>query len=508
MDSKTKILTLDDLKTLSSDVRRSCERIAFCQGHFNVIHPGHLRFLQHAKSLGGCLVVAIHGTDHLPEEFQNQYFSEQERLAGVSALNLVDYVVLLTGDVTVETVIQSLKPDFYVLGKEFQHERADEVLKPIEILRVVGGQTVYHSGDVYSGRYSTHYAREKIDPDRVFQFYAACAKQAVDLGHLKEKLDDFSKCRLLVIGDLIIDSYVSCEAVGMSSEAPLIVAKELETENFLGGAGIVAAHVRALGASCDYLSVVGQDDVAALAAEKLEQAGVTAHLITDESRPTTFKTRYLVGNQKVFRLSRLKAHPLLPQVEARLIDELERVVANYQGIIVSDFNYGVLTERVIDTLTRLARDHSLILAADLQCSSQIGDIRKFRGYDLLCPNEREARISLHNQDAGLEWVANELLDTTQTKNLILKLGSAGFLAYARSGTPFRSQHFPALIANPLDVVGAGDSLLAMATTGLCCGLDIMESAALGACVAALAVQTMGNVPVQGEVLKDFLQGMN
>jgi len=508
MDSSGKILELGQLGQQISPIRTKGARVVLCQGHFNIVHPGHLRFLQRAKELGECLVVAVQGTDHLQEEYRSQYFSEQERLESVAALHLVDFVILLQVEFTIEWAIGEIGPDYYVVGKEFQHERAAEMQGQLQALEKVGGQVVYHADKAQSEGRIPHSSKEKIDRDRILQFYQACAKQSIDINALKDHLLRFSECRLLVIGDTIVDSYISCEAVGMSSEAPLIVAKELETEKYLGGAGIVAAHVKALGASCDYLSVVGADDAADFATEKLGEYGVNARLITDDSRPTTFKTRFLVGNQKVFRLSKLKDHALLPKIENRLIGELEAIAADYDGIIVSDFNYGVLTERVTNTLAELAQTHSLVLAADMQCSSQVGDIRKYHGYDLLCPNEKEARISLHSQEAGLEWIANELLETAAANNLILKLAGSGFIAYSRTGTPYRSQHFPALVSNPLDVVGAGDSLLAAVATSLCGKLDIMEAAALSVCVASLAVQVMGNVPVQAKTVKALLDSLS
>jgi rfaE bifunctional protein kinase chain/domain len=508
-----KIVEIDDLAASIAREREAGQRIVLCQGHFNVVHPGHVRFLQYAKNLGERLVVIVLGTGHLPDDFRSHYFNEEDRLANVEALHFVDYVYLLQGTSTPEGVIELLRPDYYVLGQEFEQELAGSVEEQLQVLKEAGGQVVFHSGGAEYGDRAPQSVREVLDRERLLQFLQTCAKQDVEIGKLKKKLADFSKCRLLVIGDMIVDSYVSCQALGMSSEAPLVVAKELESLNYLGGAGIVAAHVSALGASCEYLTVVGEDREAEFAADKLAAHGVKAHLIADRSRPTTFKTRFLIENQKVFRLSRLNDHPLLPVIEGQLIDRLIELAPHFDGVIVSDFNYGVMTKHVIETLAELAERHSFKLIGDLQCSSQIGDIRRLQGYDLLCPNEKEARISLHSRDAGLEWIAKEMFKTAATRNLILKLGASGLIAYTSYPSTanddlHRSQHFPALVSNPLDVMGAGDALLATTAISLCCGLDIMESAALGVCSAALAVQNMGNVPITTEALSAFLDNMN
>ena len=114
---------------------------------------------------------------------------------------------------------------------------------------------------------------------------------------------------------------------------------------------------------------------------------------------------------------------------------------------------------------------------------------------------------MSNQDDGVEYVANLLMSETRCSNLVLKLGADGFISYSKdinSNFVYR-QHFPALTMNPVDVTGAGDSLLASIAVGLSQGLTLMESSALGCCVAALAVQSMGNAPVDYHAVKNFIK---
>ena len=106
--------------------------------------------------------------------------------------------------------------------------------------------------------------------------------------------------RLIVLGDTIVDQYAACEAIGMSAEAPVVVVRELEHKNFIGGAAVVAAHISALGAKCDFISVVGADSTAELVSKELATQGIGNGLSRDPTRPTTFKKRYVVENQKLF----------------------------------------------------------------------------------------------------------------------------------------------------------------------------------------------------------------
>ena len=291
----------------------------------------------------------------------------------------------------------------------------------------------------------------------------------------------------------------------MSAEAPVLVVRELQRKNYVGGASIVASHIKALGAKCNFLSVVGNDDYADILREELIDQGINCHLIVDNSRPTTFKKRYVVENQKLFRVSRLNDHLLDQEIENQIIKKLEEIAPNVDGIVVSDFVYGVITPKIIKKILKLSKKHKLKVFGDIQCSSQIGMITKFNNFSLLCPNEREARIALQDKDSGLEILSNKLISYTNCERLIMKLGPQGFIAYDKlSQGQHVSQSFPTLSVNPLDVSGAGDSLLAIMAIALSKKNKFMHSAALACCIASIAVENMGNQPIKRSVLSDFV----
>ena len=147
-----------------------------------------------------------------------------------------------------------------------------------------------------------------------------------------------------------------------------------------------------------------------------------------------------------------------------------------------------------------------MLFGDLQCSSQVGSVTRFENFSLLCPNEREARLALQDKDSGLEQLSRRLLNTTGSERLVMKLGPEGFIAYdCTENGKLSIQPFPALSVNPLDVAGAGDSLLAVFSTGLASGQAMMPTAALACCMAALAVETMGNTPISAAALRSSLK---
>jgi len=140
----------------------------------------------------------------------------------------------------------------------------------------------------------------------------------------------------------------------------------------------------------------------------------------------------------------------------------------------------------------------------LQCSSQVGKVSKFSGFDLITPTEKESRIALEDNESGIEWIANTLMNNTNSKNMLIKLGSDGFIAYGNTKSSLERQNFPALVVNPVDVSGAGDSLFAAMSVAISSGANLMEASIIGACMASLAVREVGNIPIEMNRLSSYI----
>jgi len=507
---KKKILhgshALGHLKNLAA----SGKKIGLCHGHFNVVHPGHLRFLHHAKELCEVLVVALVAQDQLEGEQKERFFPTQDRAMGVAALLVVDQVVVLEA-MSLEDLISILKPSVFVLGKEFDDEDRKPLVEAYQkLMDAHGGKMVFSSGEVsYASTESLYASPDAIHAERLLTFAQACQKSNINLLHLKDKVKAFANQNILVLGDTIIDQYIACDALGMSQEAPVLAIRELEAREFIGGAAIIACHVQSLGANCHFMSVIGKDEKGKTVRDFLSKYNVPSTLFEDPSRQTTFKIRYMVDNQKLLRVSRLQEHGISKDFERQILAKLREMAPKLDGIVIADFVYGVITDSLLHQIQEIAQQHKIRLFGDLQCSSQVGNVTKFTNFHLITPTEREARIALADPESGLEKLARKLLNVTQVENLLLTLGASGFIAYVNEGEQgHSSQHFPALCQNPLDVAGAGDTLLSTFVTSLCAGNNLMESAALGACASAIAVARLGNTPITTKELLAYLDNLN
>ena len=495
-EKKTKIISLKDIKNTENSV--------LGYGHFNTVHHGHIRYLKYAKKQGRVLFIAI-----IPDLFVNNKsrfpYSQNERAASLELLGLADYLVLLKKDDLFEAT-KCINPQKLILGTEYEINKDLHIKKAISFMKNNNKEVRFYAGEVhYNNSDLLNQSETELAIKRKNQFKEACRRQNLSLDNLISAMNGFKNANILVIGDLIIDQYIACEALGMSAEAPVIVVKELEGKNFLGGAGVVASHIKSLGASCNLISVVGDDDNASWVEDTIKEKNIGNGIVCDKSRPTTFKKRYVVDNQKLFRVSKLEDHQISKTIEEKIIKKITYFSKKCNGIIISDFVYGIITKKILKTIRDLANRENIFVFGDVQCSSQVGLITKLRDCTLLFPNEREARIALQDKETGLEILSQSLMKETNSKNLIMKLGSDGFIVYKNNeDNNYISQAFPALTVNPVDVTGAGDSLLALMSVGISSGNSMMTTAALGCCASSLAVENMGNKPIDLDSIKQKL----
>ena len=308
-------------------------RTVFVSGHFNVLHPGHLRLLRFAKQYGDRLIVAVESdriagsAAHVPEHL---------RLEGVQSNSWVDEAFIT--DEPVAAVIARLRPDFVVKGKEHEsHFNAEQAA-----LDQYGGKLLFSSGEtVFSSLDLIRKEFRDFDPRSIGLPLEYLGRHNIERGRLAGLLERFSKLKVCVVGDLIVDEYITCQPLGMSQEDPTIVVMPIDSTRFIGGAGIVAAHAAGLGAEVRFVSVTGADAARDFAEKGLAESGVKAHMLVDDSRPTTLKQRYRSKGKSLLRVSHLHQGAISVSHQAQVLAELERAMDGADLLVFSDFNMDV-----------------------------------------------------------------------------------------------------------------------------------------------------------------------
>jgi len=285
----------------------------------------------------------------------------------------------------------------------------------------------------------------------------------------------------------------------MSQEDPSLVVTPIDSQLFLGGAGIVASHAANLGANVSFLSVTGTDLASEFAEQELTKSRVKFDLYREVGRPTTLKQRFRASEKTLLRVSHLHQAGIDLGLQDKILHKLRTLLPTTDVLIFSDFNYGCLPQKLVDQI--VLEQNNVLMAADSQSSSQIGDISRFRGMHLLTPTEREARISLRNHEDGLVVLGQKLCEQAESDHVFIKLGSEGLLLHVRDDKgEYRTDRIPALNSNPRDVAGAGDSLLVASILSLAVSTDPWMSACLGSVAAAIQISRVGNKPLK---IKDF-----
>ena len=476
---------------------RRGQRIVFVSGNFNIVHPGHLRLLRFAAECGHFLVVGVN-----PEETSGVVVPAELRLEGLQSVSFVDYAFMMESPV--EDFIRQLKPPIVCKGKEHEMRSNPEQ----DAVDSYGGKLLFSSGEI---RFSSiNLLKREIAESplpSILQPTGFPESHGFTMQNLREILERLKDLRVMVLGDLIVDEYIICDALGMSQEDPTLVVSPIQEERFLGGAGIVASHASRLGATVRYVTVSGNDTSATFARETLHDYGVDAVIHVDTSRPTTLKQRYRAADKTLLRVSRLRRHDIDQQLSDELLATVKHGLPDTDLVIFSDFNYGSLPQGLVDAVTQECTDRQILMVADSQSSSQVGDLSRFKGMMLLTPTEREARLAVRDFQSGLVILAEKLREKANAESIIMTLGKEGSIGHAASAESdeWLTDRIPSMNIAPKDPAGAGDSLLTCAAMAMAVGSDLWQSMYLGSVAAACQVGRIGNTPLSpAEILFELV----
>lgn len=465
--------------------RANGKEIVFVSGIFNVLHIGHVRMMDYARSLGGYFVVGLiaDGQQGVTEKFE-------ERSKFISMLSIVDDVIEVKTDL--HELLFQLKPEIVVKGAEHK----DKINVEQDVLNTYGGRLFFNSGNLFKSTHPFDQSNQKSFP--IKDPYAYRQRHNIDASVFRY-FEKFKDMNIVIIGDVIIDEYTECNQIGMSRESPSVVVAPTMEKTFIGGAGIAAAHLAEMGANVTCYSVVGDDALYDLINKKFSEFNVKSKIWKDNGRRTTIKKRYRAQNVTLFRINSFDSHDISNEMADWIINDITSRAENIDIIIMFDFSYGVMTDYLTSSILEVAELHNIFTAADSQSSSQTGDIMRFKGVDLMTPTEFEARAGANNFKSSLSVLTDEIYKATKVQNLIITLGSDGVFIqknYDENLTQnTRTDQLEALSKDVIDVAGAGDVFLVTSSMVLRAGGNVWEAAYLGSIASALQVQCLGNTPV-------------
>ena len=486
-----KIKTPEELRAAIGP-RPRAQRVIMCHGVFDVVHPGHVRHLLYAKSKADLLVASITADKHITKGAHRPHIPQDLRAVNLAAFEMVDFVVIDPRDKPLEN-IALIQPDFFAKGFEYSTGGiAPKTAEEAAVVEAYGGEIIFTPGDiVYSSSALINLAPPAVKLEKL---QVLMERNGFTFADLRRVLDEMTGRQVHVAGDTIVDSYTHCAMIGGQTKTPTMSVLYERKVDYVGGAGIVAKHLVAAGAKVTFSTVLGDDALKDFTLKDLQESGVDVRAIIDQSRPTVNKNAIVVGGYRLLKVDTLDNRSISDAILAKLTASVRTVPT--EAVVFADFRHGIFNRRTIPDLIE-AIPKGVYRVADSQVASRWGNIADFQGFDLITPNEREARFALGDQDSGIRPLASTLYDTSQCKLLMLKLGERGVLVCRNRDHESLDSFFviDTFVENLVDAVGAGDALLAYATLAmLVCKNDAIATV-LGTIAAGCECEFDGNIPV-------------
>jgi len=301
--------------------------------------------------------------------------------------------------------------------------------------------------------------------------------------------------RVLVLGDVMLDEFIWGNVVRISPEAPVPVVEVADQSFHVGGAGNVACNVLALGGRAVMVGVVGDDDAGQRVRESLDAAGVEPSLaVADRGRPTTLKTRIIAHHQQVVRADRERSDDVPAGVEDDVLERVRRALPGSEALILSDYQKGVLTLRVVRSVIALARRHGVPVLVD----PKVRHFPLYRGVALLTPNQAEAEQATGvriRTAADLQAAGGRILSSLRCGAVLVTRGEEGMTLFEGKAPPVQVR---TAAREVFDVTGAGDTVIATLGLAVSAGASLTEAARLANYAAGVVVGKLGTATASVE----------
>jgi rfaE bifunctional protein nucleotidyltransferase chain/domain len=492
MPCHEKVRSLDAVVGLIDKARAEGKKIVHCHGVFDLLHVGHIRHFDQARSFGDLLVVTLTPDRHVNKGPHRPAFPEHLRMEAVAALSAVDFVALNEWPTAVET-LQRLRPHFYVKGPDYQNA-ADDHTGGIGLERAAaescGGQLVFTDDVTFSSSHLINRYMSQL-PDEAARFLESF-RERYKAADVLTYLKDAHNLRVLVIGETIIDEYQYCKTMGKSGKEPMLAARYVSKELFAGGVLAAANHAAAFCDQVGLVSTLGTVDSHEAFIRRQLSPRVLPTFLHLEGSPTLVKRRFVekVMMRKLFEIYVMEDDEGLRVPEEALCELLQEHLPNYDVVVVADYGHGMLGPEAIELVCKEAR----FLALNTQLNAHnhgFNTVSKYARADYVCISEHELRLEARNRHDDLRTLVLDVAERLSCEHVLITRGAEGTLAYT-AGEGFCS--VPAL-AGPsavVDRVGAGDSVLAVSS--LCVARKApMEIVGLVAnAVGSQAIATVGN----------------
>lgn len=500
--SSHKILDIDLLAEVAHQLRLESKRVVLCHGTFDLMHTGHIRYLQRAQKEGDILMVTVTADEFVNKGPGRPVFGEQLRAENLAALECVHYVAI-NHAATAEDLLEKIRPALYVKGSEYR-DQADvtgNIEREISAVEKHGGAIFYTDEVTFSssGLINEHFG---VFLPKTKKFLEEFKTRYSDK-QIHAQIDSLSNLKVLVVGDAIIDQYHYVSTLGQTGKGNVLAVQYQGEEQFAGGSLAVANHISQF--------VDGVDLMTGLGRKNSHEEFIRGHLKENVSpvfsyfkdAPTVTKRRFVDADlSKFFEVYFFEESPELEDEGKQSLEWLEQNLPKYDLVIAADFGNGFISQEMVSLICQKAG----FLAVNTQINSGnrgFHVINRYARADFVSLNEPELRLAAHNRHELLEIVCRDIANKLGTQGFAVTRGTKGVMFF--DSLKDAIHRVPALSSRVIDRIGAGDAFLSLASLCMARGLDSEVANFIGSVAAAIDVQIVCNrEPIDPIYLKKYV----
>jgi rfaE bifunctional protein nucleotidyltransferase chain/domain len=498
-----KVVSLEKAIEIVNFHKSNGRKIILCHGTFDLLHTGHIRYLQRASKEGDYLVVTVTADEFVNKGPGRPVFGEHLRAENLAALSCVD-LVAINYEATAINVINSLKPKRYVKGIEYQNESADvtgNIARERDAVESNGGEIFYTDEITFSSSSLLNEHFGVFSPETK-SFLRTFADQ-YSPNEVANLVDSLSDLKVAVIGDAIVDQYHYVSTLGQTGKGNVLAVQYENEEQFAGGSIAVANHVSRFAKEVKLITGLGDiDSHEEFIKSKLED---NVSLVVDYfvGAPTVTKRRFVDSDlNKFFEVYFYKEEPELYAKGKLVKDWLNNNLDKYDLVIAADFGNGFIDDEMVDIIT----NKSKFLAVNTQINSGNRGyhvINRYKRADFVSLNEPELRLAAHNRHESLDNVCKKISKLVGASFLSVTRGTKGVVML--DDVDNKINRAPALSSRVVDRIGAGDAYLSLSALCLAKGLKSQIANFVGSVAAAMDVQIVCNrKPIDKIELKKYV----
>jgi len=484
-----KIVTSENIAHELS-VLRPEKTVVQCHGVFDLLHIGHIKHLNHAKTFGDVLVVTITADRFVNKGPGKPYFSEYLRAEALAALSAVDYVVINHNPTAIEA-IKTIRPDFYIKGIEYQDAESDITGKICEeeaAVKSVGGQLTFTKDIVFSSSTLLNRFFSPFSPEVIT--YLDQLKAKYQPNDILKYFEGGKTLNVLLVGEAIIDIYHYGEAIGKSGKEPILVTKYHREEMYIGGILAVANHLSNFCKEVTCVTTLGEKgEYESFIRENLkENVKIIFHY--KKEAPTIVKRRYIeeYSSQKLFEIYEIDDCYFNEEQQQVFVDCIEEEVAKHDMVVVTDYGHGLLNSACIEKIENSAK----FLAVNTQANASnhgFNCISKYKKADYVCIANRELQLNFRQKHISTLEQVKQLMQEFSYKHVVVTSGVKGSFSCKLGEELYVT---PAFATSVKDRVGAGDAVLAVTSLFVAQNAPADLVGFIGNVVGSQAVNIMGN----------------